>query len=103
MMYDFIYVPPDSILNQYQDAFAILLAARHPDLNLLGVSTVHGNASLENTTRNTLSVLKAIGREDVPVYPGTAKPFCRSAVHAPDIHGTQPLILHYTNSKELRF
>jgi uridine nucleosidase len=70
-----------------QDAFAILLASHCPRLKLLGISTVHGNASLENTTRNTLSILEAIGRRDVPVYPGAAKPFCRDAVHAEYIHG----------------
>jgi uridine nucleosidase len=48
---------------------------------------VHGNASLAQTTANAASVLTAIGRADVPVYPGAAKPFCRAAVHAPDIHG----------------
>ncbi|KAL6713294.1 Uridine nucleosidase 1 [Lecanora helva] len=74
-----------------QDAFAILLAGHHPSLNLLGVSTVHGNASLEQTTTNTLSILTAIGRTDVPVHPGAAKPFCRAAVHAPNIHGNTGL------------
>lgn len=34
-----------------------------------------------------MSVLKAIGREDVLVFPGAAKPFCREAVHADSIHG----------------
>lgn len=72
----------------FQDAFAILLAAHHPALNLLGISTVHGNASLEKTTTNSLSILTAIGRTDVPVHPGAARPICRVAVHAPDIHGT---------------
>lgn len=71
-----------------QDAFAILLAAHHPSLDLLGITTVHGNASLENTTTNALRVLEAIGRSDVPVYAGSRKPFCRPAVHAPDIHGS---------------
>ena len=70
-----------------QDAFAILLAAHHPSLNLLGISTVHGNGSLENTTVNALSILEALGRPDIPVYPGTKKPFCRTAFHAPNIHG----------------
>ncbi|KAI4124134.1 MAG: hypothetical protein LQ347_005853 [Umbilicaria vellea] len=73
------------------DAFAILFAAHHPNLRLLGISTVHGNASLEHTTINAGRVLTAIGRADVPVYPGAVKPFCRKAVHAPDIHGTSGL------------
>ncbi|EEH45274.2 trifunctional uridine nucleosidase/nicotinamide riboside hydrolase/nicotinic acid riboside hydrolase [Paracoccidioides brasiliensis Pb18] len=75
----------------HDDAFAILLAVHHPALKLLGISTVHGNSSLENTTRNAGSILEAIGRSDIPVYPGVAKPFCRVAVHAPDIHGESGL------------
>ncbi|KAF2100822.1 Inosine/uridine-preferring nucleoside hydrolase [Rhizodiscina lignyota] len=71
----------------FKDAFAILLATQCPRFNLLGVSTVHGNASLENTTWNTQSVLEAIGCRDVPVYPGAAKPFARYAVYAPEYHG----------------
>ncbi|KAL4752311.1 hypothetical protein BDW72DRAFT_70971 [Aspergillus terricola var. indicus] len=71
----------------HDDAFAILLAAHHPSLNLLGITTIHGNASLENTTINAARVLEAIGRPEIPVYPGTKKPFCRPAVHAPNIHG----------------
>jgi uridine nucleosidase len=77
-----------------QDVFAILIAAHHPSLNLLGISTIHGNASLEKTTANAGSVLEAIGRPEIPVYPGAKKPFCRIAVHAPSIHGKNdyPLI-----------
>ncbi|KAL1961342.1 hypothetical protein VTO42DRAFT_70 [Malbranchea cinnamomea] len=75
----------------HDDAFAILLAAHHPSLRLLGVSTVHGNGSLENTTKNALSILEAIGRSDIPVYPGAKKPFSRNAVHAADIHGDSGL------------
>ena len=71
--------------------FAILLAARSPDVNLLGISTVYGNAPLHKTAYNTRAILKAIGREDVPVYAGAAKPFCREASHASDIHGESGL------------
>ncbi|KAK1815804.1 Uridine nucleosidase 1 [Friedmanniomyces endolithicus] len=75
----------------HDDAFAILQAARSDDVDLLGISTVYGNAPLENTTYNTRAILKAIGREDVPVYPGASKPSCREAAHAPDIHGASGL------------
>jgi uridine nucleosidase len=74
-----------------QDAFALLLAAKSPKLHLLGVSTVHGNASLVNTTRNSMSILEALGCREVPVFPGAAKPFCREAVHAENIHGDSGL------------
>ncbi|KAL9111422.1 MAG: hypothetical protein Q9227_004099 [Pyrenula ochraceoflavens] len=75
----------------HDDAVAILLAAYHPDLELLGVSTVHGNASVDHCTQNALSLLEAIGRPEVPVYRGAKKPFCRSARHAPTIHGKSGL------------
>lgn len=75
----------------HDDAFAILLAAQSPDVQLLGISTVYGNAPLSKTTHNTRAILKAIGREDVPVYAGAAKPFCREASHASDIHGESGL------------
>ncbi|KAI1127697.1 inosine-uridine preferring nucleoside hydrolase-domain-containing protein [Nemania abortiva] len=74
------------------DVFAILLGAYHPGIKLLGISTVHGNASLENTTNNALSVLSAIGKDDaVRVYPGAAKGLQRDAVHAVAIHGESGL------------
>jgi inosine-uridine nucleoside N-ribohydrolase len=56
-----------------QDAFAILIAAYHPYMELLGISTVHGNSSLANTTYNALSVLEAIGKSDIPVVPGASQ------------------------------
>ena len=74
-----------------QDAFAILLSAQCPASRLLGISTIYGNAPLVKTTRNTRSILRAIGREDVPVYAGASKPFCRPAASAPDIHGESGL------------
>ncbi|CZT47200.1 related to uridine ribohydrolase [Rhynchosporium secalis] len=75
----------------HDDAFAILLAAYHPSMELLGISTVHGNASLANTTWNTSSILTAIGKPDIPVYSGAAKGLIRPAVHADAIHGESGL------------
>lgn len=56
------------------DAIAIMLAGLHPDLDLLGVTTVFGNLPVTNTTDNTLRVLEHIGRGDVSVYAGAAGP-----------------------------
>ncbi|KAK5129110.1 hypothetical protein LTR08_003898 [Meristemomyces frigidus] len=75
----------------HDDAFAILLAARSPDVRLLGLSTVYGNAPLPQTTYNTRAILEAIGRTDVPVYAGASKPHSREACHAPEIHGKSGL------------
>ncbi|KFH45014.1 Uridine nucleosidase-like protein [Hapsidospora chrysogenum ATCC 11550] len=73
----------------HDDAFAILLAAYHPRIKLLGISTVFGNASLENTTHNAASLLTAIGKHnDIPLHIGQPKALERPALHAPtDIHG----------------
>jgi inosine-uridine nucleoside N-ribohydrolase len=57
------------------DAIAIMLAALHPDLELLGVTTVHGNHPVSVTTDNTLRVLDHIGRSDVGVYAGADAPY----------------------------
>ncbi|KZF22212.1 Inosine/uridine-preferring nucleoside hydrolase [Xylona heveae TC161] len=75
----------------HDDVVAILLSAFHPALKLLGLSTVHGNASLKNTTHNASRVLTALGLTDIPIYPGARKPFCRRAAYAPSIHGATGL------------
>jgi uridine nucleosidase len=67
------------------------MAAYHPRLELLGVSTVHGNAPLSKTTVNALSVLEAIGKPGINVFPGAANPFCRAAHTASEIHGVSGL------------
>ena len=69
----------------HDDAFAIMLAAKH--LDLLGVTTVGGNGYLQNVTRNALQVLEKIGRADVAVYPGHAGPCTAPLVIADNVHG----------------
>ncbi|MEJ3746843.1 nucleoside hydrolase [Actinomycetes bacterium KLBMP 9797] len=59
------------------DAVAILVAALHPDLDLMGITTVNGNVPVENTTDNTLRVLDFVDRSDIPVFPGLAHPIAR--------------------------
>ncbi|KAK6227028.1 inosine-uridine preferring nucleoside hydrolase [Colletotrichum tabaci] len=77
----------------HDDTFAILLAAYHPTIKLLGLSTVFGNAPLIKTTNNATSILTAIGKHnDVPVYVGAAKPMARPPMQAAtDIHGESGL------------
>lgn len=69
------------------DAFALALAARHPRVNLLGVTCVDGNAPLEDVVRNTLTVLDAAGRPDVPVVAGATRPLLAQPNYAPAVHG----------------
>ncbi|KAF2091657.1 Inosine/uridine-preferring nucleoside hydrolase [Saccharata proteae CBS 121410] len=75
----------------HDDAFAILLAAYNPKVSLLGISTVHGNASLYHTTQNSLRIAEALGLPHVPIYAGSSKPLQRDAVHAATIHGESGL------------
>jgi purine nucleosidase/ribosylpyrimidine nucleosidase len=56
------------------DAVAVMLAALHPDLELLGVVATWGNASVDVTRENTRRVLAHVGRADVPVLAGLAGP-----------------------------
>ncbi|HUB71135.1 MAG TPA: nucleoside hydrolase [Acidimicrobiales bacterium] len=59
------------------DAVAIMLAALHPDLDLVGVTTVNGNVPVTNCTENSLRVLDHISRSEVPVYEGASEPIAR--------------------------
>jgi inosine-uridine nucleoside N-ribohydrolase len=71
----------------HDDAIAILLAARHPALELLAITTVAGNQSLEKTTHNALKVCTLAGIRDVPIARGMERPLLRPPRYAPDIHG----------------
>ncbi len=73
----------------HDDAVAIMLACRH--LDLVGVTTVGGNAGLEKTTRNALVVLDLVGRADIPVHAGAAHPLIQPLHTAEYIHGESGL------------
>jgi inosine-uridine nucleoside N-ribohydrolase len=59
------------------DAVAVMLAALHPDLRLVGCTTVNGNVSVDHCTDNTLRVLDHVGRSDISVHEGLARPLVR--------------------------
>ena len=59
------------------DAVAIMLAALHPALELIGITTVNGNVPVQNCTDNTLRTLDFIGRGDIPVFEGLNRPLVR--------------------------
>ena len=71
------------------DAFAIALAARSPEVKLVGLTTVFGNVSLDLTTRNALGLLAHLGRTDVPVVRGYEGPAGAADVHGEDGLGGQ--------------
>ena len=70
----------------HDDAVAIMLAAGSPAIDLLGITVVAGNQTLENTRRNALRVVQWLG-VDVPVYGGCGRPLIREKITAGDIHG----------------
>lgn len=69
------------------DAIALLLALASPELELLGVTTVAGNQTLDKVTENALRVLELAGRGDVPVAAGAERPLVGDLVVAADAHG----------------
>ena len=75
----------------HDDAIALLLALARPEVELLGVTTVHGNQTLEKTTANALRVLELAGRGDIPVAAGAARPLVRELTVAAHVHGESGL------------
>ena len=65
------------------DAVAIMLAALHPELDLLACTTVNGNVEVANCTDNTLRTLEWIGRSDISVYEGLDRPIVRADFPTP--------------------
>jgi inosine-uridine nucleoside N-ribohydrolase len=71
----------------HDDAIALLLALASPELELLGVTTVAGNQTLEKTTANAIRVLDFVGRDDVTVAAGADRPLVRDPFVAAYVHG----------------
>ena len=71
----------------HDDAIALLLALASPEVELLGVTSVAGNQTLEKTTANAIRVLEFAGHPDVPVAAGADRPFVREQFVAAEVHG----------------
>ena len=78
----------------HDDAVAILLAAGSPDIDLLGITTIGGNQTLEKVTRNARQVCTVAGLTDVPLHAGTTRPLVRPVEVAEDIHGDTGMEIH---------
>jgi inosine-uridine nucleoside N-ribohydrolase len=75
----------------HDDAIALLLALASPEVELLGVTTVSGNQTLEKTTANALKILEFVERTDIPVYVGCDRPLVREQWAAAYVHGESGL------------
>lgn len=72
------------------DAVALIMALRAPDVEVRAITTVAGNVSVEQATRNALYVAELCG-SSVPVYRGAARPIWREHAHAEWFHGKDGL------------
>jgi inosine-uridine nucleoside N-ribohydrolase len=75
----------------HDDAIALLVALASREIELLGVTTVSGNQTLDKTTANALRVLEFVGRGDVPVAAGADRPLVRERFVAAYVHGESGL------------
>ncbi|WCJ34336.1 Pyrimidine-specific ribonucleoside hydrolase RihA [Euphorbia peplus] len=74
------------------DSMAILMAFQSPELEILGLTTVFGNVTTEDATRNALLLCEIAGRPDVPVAEGSAEPLKGGTPRVADfVHGSDGL------------
>lgn len=73
------------------DSLAILLALASPEIQLEGLTVVHGNCSTEQGTVNALSVLELVKARQTPVARGCVLPLVQPSLLAPETHGNTGL------------
>ena len=78
---DFVMPPAD-------DGMALILALHSPELEILGVTTVAGNESMEKATVDATRLLEIAGRAEIPVYKGANMPLLHEkSDYATRVHG----------------
>ncbi|KAI3884852.1 hypothetical protein MKX03_011707 [Papaver bracteatum] len=71
------------------DSMAILMAFQTPELDILGLTTIFGNVTTKDATRNALILCETAGRTDVPVAEGSLEPLKGGAPRICDfVHGS---------------
>jgi purine nucleosidase/pyrimidine-specific ribonucleoside hydrolase len=75
----------------HDDAIALLLALASPELELVAVTTVAGNQTLDKVTANAIRVLDVVGAHHVPVASGADRPLIHPARVAQEVHGESGL------------
>ncbi|UJH67816.1 nucleoside hydrolase [Allomuricauda sp. SCSIO 65647] len=68
------------------DAVALIMAVNSPDIEIMAVTVVAGNVSLDQGVQNALYTL-SLCNSDLSVYPGIAKPLVRPLKTADHVHG----------------
>ncbi|MGQ6347363.1 nucleoside hydrolase, partial [Serratia sp. IR-2025] len=72
------------------DAIALAMALRSPELDVKAITTSAGNQTPEKTLHNALGLLTLMQCEDIPVAAGARGPRMRAQVLAPKLHPTTP-------------
>ena len=75
----------------HDDAVAIMLAAANKYIEILGITCVCGNATLENTKLNALKICSLIGKSEIKIYAGASKPLKYELITAEHVHGKSGL------------
>ncbi|MET4703190.1 nucleoside hydrolase [Frigoribacterium sp. UYMn621] len=75
----------------HDDAIALILAHGSPEIELVAVTTVHGNQTIEKVTRNALAIARIAGITGIPFAAGAHRPLVRTAEVAESIHGASGL------------
>lgn len=70
------------------DAVALVIALRHPDVDVVGIGLVAGNVPMEIGLQNALYVAELCGRTDVPVYAGETDPLVVPLETGQHVHGS---------------
>ncbi|XP_034042854.1 inosine-uridine preferring nucleoside hydrolase [Thalassophryne amazonica] len=73
------------------DAQAIMVALAAPNVEVLGITCVNGNSTVENVCKNTLRVLQACNKLEIPVFKGAAKPILGNGIDGGHFHGKDGL------------
>jgi purine nucleosidase len=73
------------------DALALVFAHGHPEIELVGITTVAGNVGLDTTTANALAIRDYLGMGGVPVVAGCQGPLLRPPLSGRSVHGTSGL------------
>lgn len=85
------------------DGMAIQLALNSPEFEILGLTTVFGNASIEVTTTNALRLLDIANKREIPVHRGASKPLLRSFKGGvPQVHGKDGQGNTYRSQSQLK-
>ncbi len=69
------------------DAVMLAFLLAHEDVNVVGITTVAGNTTVDNTTKNAVSILELFDRTDIPVARGCHRPLIDELEVAEWVHG----------------